>query len=216
MSDSGAPSPRDQSAHVKSAQEETGHDETADHRSAYEQSAYEQSAYEQSAYEQSAGDVPAKQIVVGVGGSPAAATALRWAAEQSRVTGVPLRIVHAWQITASPVGATRTAFWVASAADARARTTHWVLDTLGADAATLRWVLDIVEGPPGPILVERSRGAALLVLGTGEHVGLRRLVAGSVSHYALSHSSAPVVAVRALEPAESAVLELSSQPGGSA
>jgi nucleotide-binding universal stress UspA family protein len=200
MSDSGAPSPRDQSSHDGTAYDETAHDQTA---------------YDRSAYEQSAGDVTAKQIVVGVGASPAAAAALRWAAEQSRVTGVPLRIVHAWQITASPVGATRTAFWVASAADARARTTHWVLDTLGADAATVRWVLDIVEGPPGPILVERSRDAALLVLGTGEHVGLRRLVAGSVSHYALSHSSAPVVAVRALEPAEGAVLELSSQPGGS-
>jgi nucleotide-binding universal stress UspA family protein len=166
-------------------------------------------------YDQTTSDVTAKQIVVGVGVSPAAAAALRWAAEQSRVTGVPLRIVHAWQITASPVGATRTAFWVASAADARARATHWVLDTLGADAATVRWVLDIVEGPPGPILVERSREAALLVLGTGEHVGLRRLVTGSVSHYALSHSSAPVVAVRAPEPAEDAVLELSSRPGGS-
>jgi nucleotide-binding universal stress UspA family protein len=167
-------------------------------------------------YDQSARGVPAKEIVVGVGGSPAAAAALGWAAEQSRVTGVPLRIVHAWQITASPMGATRTSFWVASAADARARATRWVVDALGASAGSLRWVLDIVEGPPGPILVERSRDASLLVLGTGEHVGLRRLVTGSVSHYALSHSIAPVVAVRAPEPAHEEELELSSQPGGSA
>jgi Universal stress protein UspA and related nucleotide-binding proteins len=164
---------------------------------------------------ESANEVTAKEIVVGVGGSPAASAALGWAAEQSRVTGVPLRIVHVWQMTASPVGATRTAFWVASAADARARATRWVLDTLGGSAATVHWVLDIVEGPPGPILVARSRDASLLVLGTGEHVGLRRLVTGSVSHYALSHSIAPVVAVRAPEPVPDAVLEFSSHPGGS-
>jgi nucleotide-binding universal stress UspA family protein len=167
-------------------------------------------------YEQTAHAVTTREIVVGVGGSAAAAAALGWAAEQSRVTGVPLRIVHAWQITASPVGATRTSFWVASAADARARATRWVLDTLGDRAATVRWVLDIVEGPPGPILVARSCHASLLVLGTGEHVGLRRLVTGSVSHYALSHSLAPVVAVRAPESEPEPVLELSSPLGGNA
>jgi nucleotide-binding universal stress UspA family protein len=56
-------------------------------------------------------------------------------------------------------------------------------------------VLDVVEGPAGPVLVERARRAALLVVGTREHVGLRRLVAGSVSHYCLSHAECPVVAV---------------------
>jgi nucleotide-binding universal stress UspA family protein len=180
------------------------------------QGAYDQSVSGQSPSNQSPPDGAAREIVVGVGDSPAAAAALHWAAEQSRVTGVPLRIVHAWQMSASPVGVTSTSYWVASAADARARATHWVLDALGAGAATLRWVLDIVEGPPGPTLVDRSRNASLLVLGTGDHVGLRRIVTGSVSHYALSHSVAPVVAVRAPEPAQDAVLEFSSHTGGNA
>jgi nucleotide-binding universal stress UspA family protein len=161
-----------------------------------------------------ADEVTANEIVVGVGESAAAAAALRWAAEQSRVSGLPLRIVHAWQMSAQPVGTASTSYWAASAADARARSTRWVLDTLGDAAGQVRWVLDIVEGPPGPILVARSRGAALLVLGTGEHVGLRRLVTGSVSHFALSHSVAPVVAVRAPVPVPEA--EFSSPSGGSA
>jgi nucleotide-binding universal stress UspA family protein len=153
-----------------------------------------------------------REIVVGVGGSPAAAAALSWAAEHSRLTGVPLRIVHVWQMTASPLGAPSASLWEASGADARARATRWVLDTLGGGAATVRWVLDIAEGSPGPILVDRAREATLLVLGTGEHVGLRRLVSGSISHYALSHSVPPVVAVRAAEtpsggPAPDSVLE---------
>ena len=40
------------------------------------------------------------EIVVGLDDSPSAAAALRWAAEQSRVTGLPLRALCAWQRTA--------------------------------------------------------------------------------------------------------------------
>jgi hypothetical protein len=91
----------------------------------------------------------AKEIVVTVGDSPAA---LDRAVEQSRRTGVRLRIVHAWQMTRAPSGQADASFWVASAADARARATRWVLDALGDGAASVRWTLDIVELPPGSII----------------------------------------------------------------
>lgn len=140
------------------------------------------------------------EIVVGLNNSPSAAAALRWAAEQSRATGLPLRVLHAWQLKASgaaTAAAGSVELWEASTADARARATRWVLDMLGGTAADVRWTLDIVEGPPGPVVVGRSRGARLLVLGTREHTGLRRAVLGSVSHYCLSHAEPPVVAVPA-------------------
>jgi len=144
------------------------------------------------------GPVPVTdEIVVGLDDSPSAGAALRWATEQSRVTGLPLRVVHAWQLPAIEVAAASAEFWEAAGADARARATRWVLDSLGGSAAEVRWVLDIVEGPPGPALVARSRGARLLVLGTREHTGLRRAVLGSVSHYCLTHADPPVVAVPA-------------------
>jgi hypothetical protein len=92
------------------------------------------------------------EIVVRVGDGPAAAAALGRAAQESLQTGVPLRIVHAWQMTPSPPGDESSSFWVASAADARARATRWVLETLGDSAATVRWILDIVELPPGLIV----------------------------------------------------------------
>jgi len=136
-----------------------------------------------------------REIVVGLDDSPAAAAALRWAAEQARLTGRPLRVVHAWELTSFEQAAGSTQFVEAALADARARATRWVLDALGANAAEVRWSLDIVEGGPGPALVERSRDANLLALGTGEHTGIRRTILGSVSHYCLSHAVAPVVAV---------------------
>jgi nucleotide-binding universal stress UspA family protein len=148
------------------------------------------------------------EIVVGLNDSPSAAAALRWAAEQSRSTGLPMRVVHAWQlqaIAAATAAAGSVDLWEAATADARARATRLVLDTLGGTAADVRWTLDIVEGPPGPVLVGRSRGARLLVLGTREHTGLRRAVLGSVSHYCLSHADAPVVAVPAPQDAPPAI-----------
>jgi len=138
-------------------------------------------------------------IVVGLDGSRSAAAALQWATEQSRVTASPLRVVHAWRMRAIEVATASAAFRETAQADARAQATRWVLDTLGGDSAEVRWSLDIAEGPPGPVLVGRSRGAQLLVLGTRESTGLKRAVLGSVSHYCLSHAEVPVVAVPATQ-----------------
>lgn len=138
-------------------------------------------------------------IVVGVDADSASRQALRWAADQSRLTGLPLRVVHAWQLNS--VGAAFagvTGYAEAFAVDARAQATCWVLDAL-SDDAEMRWTLEIVEGAAGAVLVTRSRSAQLLVLGTGDHTGLRRFVRGSVSHYCLAHAVPPVVAVPAAE-----------------
>jgi nucleotide-binding universal stress UspA family protein len=54
-------------------------------------------------------------------------------------------------------------------------------------------------GKSGQVLVDASRHSRLLVVGTGEHVGLGRIMLGSTSHYCLGHASCPVVAVPALD-----------------
>ena len=154
-----------------------------------------------------------REIVVGLEGSEAAAAALRWAAEEARRRGASLRVVHSWQLPSGDELASGAAFREVTAADARARATRWLGDALGSTGTHAGWVLDIVEGPPGPVLVDRARGAALLVVGTGEHVGIRRLVEGSVSHYCLSHASCPVVAVPA--PTEKAKVSKRREPVGS-
>lgn len=145
----------------------------------------------------SAAVAPTAEIVVGIDGSPAAAGALRWAAEQSRMTGLQLRVLHAYQISAveaAAVSAGAGAVWEAQEADARARATRWVRHALGEDATSVRWSLDVVKGTPGPVLVAESRQARLLVLGTQAHTGIQRAVHGSVSHYCLTHADPPVVA----------------------
>ncbi|MEO7982336.1 MAG: universal stress protein [Sporichthyaceae bacterium] len=140
------------------------------------------------------------EVVVGIDESPASEAALRWAAAHSLATGLPLRLVRTWQMSAlasAAVTAGAADYLEATAADARARATRWVLDTLGGDAAEVRWTLEVHEGGAGPVLVALSHGSRLVVVGTHEHTGLRRAVSGSVSHYVLSHADMPVVAVPA-------------------
>jgi nucleotide-binding universal stress UspA family protein len=150
------------------------------------------------------GDHKAGEIVVGVDDGPAAAAAVRWAAQQSRLVGMPLCVVHAWQLgafesAALTAGSGTAELLQAARADARARATQWVNDALGPEGNKLRWRLEVVEDAAGPALVAESRGAHLLVIGTKEHTGLRRAVLGSVSHYCVSHAEVPVVAVSATQ-----------------
>lgn len=143
---------------------------------------------------------PRSDIVVGIDESLASETALRWAISQATSSGAPLRLVHAWQLSAAAseaVAAGAAAYLGAAAADARARATKWILETLGTGASDVHWTLEVREGGPGPVLTAAAADARLLVVGTREHTGLRRVVSGSVSHYLLSHARVPIVAVPA-------------------
>lgn len=134
-----------------------------------------------------------KEIVVGLNGSAAAAKALHWAVDESLLRGAPLRIVHTWELVTGEAMVAARELRESSAAQAREQATRWVTSVLVTDE--LPGELDIVEGPPGPVLVARSQHAAMLVVGTQEHHGVRRLLAGSISHYCLSHATCPVVAI---------------------
>ena len=57
------------------------------------------------------------------------------------------------------------------------------------------WTLEIRDGVAGRELVNASAEAQLLVVGTREHVGLGRLIKGSVSHYCITHARCPVAAI---------------------
>jgi hypothetical protein len=84
-------------------------------------------------------------IVVGVDESPPSAAALEWAVAYAKASGAPLRLVHAWQLSAAASEAVAMgagAYLEAAAADARARATKWILETLGGGAAEVRWTLD--------------------------------------------------------------------------
>jgi nucleotide-binding universal stress UspA family protein len=140
------------------------------------------------------------QIVVGLDDSPSSKAGLQWAAEQAKSTGAVLRAVHALgrplgfaapdiPLTVEPTELTP---------EEPPGTRRNAITTMFEAVSPHRdWVLEFVSGYPGEVLVRQSKDAQLLVVGTREHVGLGRLLAGSVSHYCLSHAACPVVAVPA-------------------
>jgi nucleotide-binding universal stress UspA family protein len=133
---------------------------------------------------------PVDRIVVGVDGSPSSEQALRWAADQSRLTGQALHAVIAWHAPVpydSPV--TSEFDWSRDAAGVLSKT---VENFLGEHAA-LSVVQDVQPGHPAQVLIDASRDAGLLVVGSRGHGGFGGLLLGSVSQHVVAHAACPVV-----------------------
>lgn len=144
-------------------------------------------------------------IVVGVDETPAGAAALAWANREAELRDAELKIVHVWQIDAAVAMAGAEVPWMAYESDARSNAARWVAETIGAeDRQGSPRRIDVVQGAPGPTLVEASRDASMLVVGTRVHTGISRVLFGSVSHYCLTHAQCVVVAVPTTSTAESA------------
>jgi nucleotide-binding universal stress UspA family protein len=140
------------------------------------------------------------EIVVGLDNSPSGKAALNWAAEQARSLGAGLRAVHVldWPYGLSSVGFPAPVNYMdvrrEEIEDSYREEINAVFETV---SPLPNWILQFASGDTGHILVEQSQDARLLVVGTREHAGLRRLLSGSVSHYCLSHAACPVVALPA-------------------
>jgi nucleotide-binding universal stress UspA family protein len=141
-----------------------------------------------------------KRIIVGLDQSDAARAALDWAAEHARRTECLLRAVSIVDWPTGLVGAgdgglpleTLLYFPNEEQSQDLQRASQHIFDQIHPEPG---WDLRFRVGHVGRVLTQESRDAHLLVIGTGEHVGLGRVLIGSTSHYCLSHASCPVVAV---------------------
>ncbi|HET8914808.1 MAG TPA: universal stress protein [Propionibacteriaceae bacterium] len=138
------------------------------------------------------------EIVAGLDDSPSSKAALNWAAEQAKSVGAVLRAVHVldWPYGLSSAPAP-VDFMDLSREELQNAYRQSITAVFDAISPRPDWILQFASGDTGPVLVSQSKDARLLVVGTREHVGLGRLVTGSVSHYCLSHAACPVVAVPA-------------------
>ena len=137
------------------------------------------------------------EIVIGLDLSSSARVALDWAAEQARATGRTLRAINVINASATYSMAMGGVAVPIEPSEMDAPHRDAVAAIFKSVQPELGWQLKFFSGEAGPILVAESVGAAMLVVGTKEHVGIGRLMAGSVSHYCLSHAQCPVVAVPA-------------------
>jgi nucleotide-binding universal stress UspA family protein len=140
-------------------------------------------------------------IVVGIDQSAGAKEALRFAIEEARLRHATLRAVHAWQF--GYVGATGIEGYlpvVGGELDELRRSAATVLDEalqeVGVDAGEVEIERRVDQGPAAAVLVEKSRGADLLVVGSRGYGGFASLLLGSVSQQCAHHAECPVVIVR--------------------
>ena len=137
-----------------------------------------------------------KNIVVGIDGSSCSREALRFAADEARLRGTALRVVSAWQAPASiyAMGAFSPAFdETAFAAAARTAAEEELRAALGEPDEQHHLVLR--HGNPATVLLDESRDAELLVVGSRGLGGFRGLMLGSVSQQCAAHATCPVVVV---------------------
>ncbi|MFD4656906.1 universal stress protein [Kitasatospora sp. NPDC058444] len=138
----------------------------------------------------------APRVVVGVDGSPSSYAALRWAARHATLIGGVVDAIGAWE-PPSHFG------WSAPVVDttfdrelAERRFADELHTVLGEDSrAEVRQTM--VMGDPTEVLLDASRGAELLVVGSHGHGGFTRTLLGSVSMHCAQHADCPVVIVRA-------------------
>ncbi|MGK5443491.1 universal stress protein [Micromonospora sp. URMC 105] len=136
-----------------------------------------------------AGQAPAAgPVVVGVDGSEAARVALGFAVESAAQRRVPLRVVR---VLAAPPEQDERAAVAAGRAAVQEALAPWrdALPDAGVD-------VEVLPGNPAAALVEASRSAQLVVVGSRGLGGLRGMLLGSVSQQLLQHASCPVVVAR--------------------
>ncbi len=145
-----------------------------------------------------------KPIVIGTDGSEESLRAVDWAAREAVLRGAPLRIVAAAATpprmisragpgqyeTVTDVLLTERDRALAAAAERAAKVAPGLLiDT------------DELTGEPAQAITDSGAGALMLVLGSRGAGAFTALVLGSVSRYAASHASGPVLVIRDETPA---------------
>jgi nucleotide-binding universal stress UspA family protein len=140
-------------------------------------------------------------IVVGVDHSDGAKAALVFAHEEARLRRATLRAVHAWQFGyvgytgfegALPAAGADISELRAAAVAVLAAAVREAVPEPGDVEIEQR----VVEGTAGAVLVDESRRADLLVVGSRGHGGFAQLLLGSVSQQCAQHAACPVVIVR--------------------
>lgn len=141
-----------------------------------------------------------KLIVVGVDGSDSSRTALEWAYDEATHHGASLTVVSTWHPPALPM---TPPYGSIPPEDYGGQPRRDALDLLERFTAALvprEPAVDVrtsvEEGNPAKVLIERSKDADLLVVGSRGHGGFKGMLLGSVSQHLVAHSECPVVVVR--------------------
>lgn len=132
-------------------------------------------------------------VVVGIDGSEASMAALRFALREAETLGADVDVVHCWHAAGLRDAAFGSTHELSNASacmlDNEIRAAR--KDTGFAGMITP----SSVHGQPAPVLVDRSQGAALLVVGAHGHTTLRDAAFGTIAQSCRKHAGSTLVVV---------------------
>jgi nucleotide-binding universal stress UspA family protein len=131
-------------------------------------------------------------VVVGADASESSRRAIRWAADEARVRGAVLEVVHAWTLLGQPDEGTFNPNYGEN--EAR-QVLDAELDALGDALDGIEVERTVVCDLGAPALLEAGKRADLLVVGSRGRGGFRGLLLGSVSSQIVHHAPCPVAIV---------------------
>lgn len=133
-------------------------------------------------------------IVVGVDGSENGRRALEWALDEAALRNASLLLVHGIDLglsVAEPYGGGTMLDQLQQSAQAALAEAAALADARGVPSESR-----METGSAAYSLIDASKGAALLVVGSRGHGGFVGLLLGSVSAACVHHAHCPVVVVR--------------------
>lgn len=160
--------------------------------------------------------IPLARLLVGVDGSPSSIHALRYAARLAKAFEGTIEAVSIWEFPMTS-GYHPVLDW-SPEADAESILADAIDLAFGA-TPPYHLSTSVSPGPIAKTLIDRSRHADLLVLGSRGHGGFVGLLLGSVSTTCVQHAHCPVLIVRTppsdTEPVTADMLASASSGSGS-
>lgn len=135
-----------------------------------------------------------RRIVVGVDGSTSSSDALKWAARQAEMTGCTLEVLTTWAPPSSFMWSVYPDD-LDLAAEATSALNQMV-EPVSREYPDITVRPRAVEGHPAHVLIDASRGADLLVVGSRGHGAFSGMTLGSVSQHCVAQAHCPVLVLR--------------------
>ena len=137
-------------------------------------------------------------IVVGVDGSPASEMALEWAMKAAVAMRLPLEVLAVHQVLRGQWSDTPIAYPEGEdTLDEPRRIADEMVHRVAGKVPErpLSVTVKVLNGLPASELVDMSKDADLIVVGSRGRGGFTRLLMGSVSAHVVNHAFCPVVAI---------------------
>jgi nucleotide-binding universal stress UspA family protein len=141
-------------------------------------------------------------IVVGIDGTEASRSALRWATAEARLRGASLHVVHTWPHPIEAYGPSPRmserfpSDTVAAEHRIAKELVEREFERTGIEATGVSIEAELVEGEPARVLLAAAQDADLLVIGSSRHGTVASVILGAVAEQCVRHAPCPVVIVR--------------------